>query len=419
MDWAGIHLTAQTVIITTFVVMAGLGAYLFLQRKQVVEWGRTLFKFGYPTVNWLWLLGIAAIVVVIIVNVTKTMYYPTFDTDSVRGFNLVGMAVAHEGTIKNLSIFTDVNFLPIQQAAGSYLTYVPLSQLSYAYVYMLGTETSKIVNALIFISFALSFYGVLRRFATPTLTALTTFFVLITPEMLGFSSMSGTNFTHAVYASLGILYFVSYFYKKIPSQLSLLWVSAALLMLNNWTRSEGIAFIGAAGCVLLWQSIKAKQYKQLICFGLLCIFPFLFYNIFLKVHHLESVQVFILKPFWDAEKMGTIFKEVWVLFKTQTYYGVTFVLFFFVALSNVWNIYKRRDHVVTLFLIILSWLFYTILVYQIDYIWDSILNVLRYSYKRFLFSFVPLVWFYIAVNHNVTWIFNKIDKFLFPPPYPV
>jgi hypothetical protein len=340
------------------------------------------------------------------------MYYPTFDIDSIRVFNLVGMAVAHEGTIKSLSLFTDANFLPIVQAPGSaYLSYTPLSQLAYAYVYMLGAETSKIVNAIIFVSFTLAFYGIMNRFATHLLTAITTLFVLITPEMLGFSSMSGVNFTHALYASLGILYFVAWYYKKIPS---LLWLSAALLIFNVWTRNEGLAFVAAAGCVLLWYSIKNRQYKKLVAFGLLCMFPFIFWNVFLKVHHMESTNVFILKPFWDGEKAATIVREIFLLFGNANYYGVTFVLFIFVVLSNVWSIYKRADHAITLLLIVLTWLIYTILVYQIDYLWDSIINVLRYSYKRFLFSFVPMVWFYIAANRNVAWLFERVDGWTFP-----
>jgi hypothetical protein len=384
---------------------------LFFKRKELAERGRTLFKFQYPAINWLWLLSMAAIVVVVVMNVTKTMYYPTFDTDSVRGYNLIGMAVAHEGTIKTLSIFTDVNFLPIQRSPASYLTYVPLCQLSYAYVYMLGAATSKIANALIFISFALAFYGVLRRFVSPTLCALTTFFVLITPEMLGFSSMSGTNVTHAVYASLGIIYFAAWYYKKIPA---FLWLSAALLMLNNWTRIEGIAFIGAACCVLLRYAILTKEYKRLIFFGLLCIFPLLFYNVFLKVHHLESESVLILKPYWDGAKLRTILTETWALFNSATYYGVTFVLFFFAALSNVWSIYKKRDHTITLVVIAISLLFYTLMMYQSEHIWSSTISIMRVSYKRLLFCFVPILWFYIAVNHNVMWLFGKVDGWLFP-----
>jgi hypothetical protein len=326
----------------------------------------------------------------------------------VRGFNLIGMAIAHDGTIKGCSLFIDPNYWEMH-AAGSYMIYAPLSQLAYAYVYILGAATSKIINALIFVSFILTFYGVASRFATHTLTAITTLFTLITPEMLGFSSMSATNFIHAVYASLGIIFFIAWYYKKVPS---LLWIAAALLMLNNWTRTEGIMFIGAACCVLLWHSYKTKQYKKLLLFAGLCVLPMIFWNAFLKIYHLEAVLAVILHPFWDSGKITVIITEMWKLFKSVTYYGATFWCFLIVLLSNVWAIFKKRDQGVTLLLILLSWLFYTLLIYHMNYIWDSLENVMKYSYKRFLFSFMPLLWFYIAANSNVKYLFDKVDNFI-------
>jgi hypothetical protein len=274
----------------------------------------------------------------------------------------------------------------------------------------LGATTSKIVNALFFLSFVAVFYGLLSRFTTHTLAAIATLMTLLTPEMLGFSSMSGTNFVHAVYASLGILCFVTWYYRKIPS---LLWMSAALLMLNNWTRTEGIAFIGAASGVLLWHSIQTKQYKKLLLFAGLCLFPIVFWNVFLKVHHLEATQALILKPYWDSGKITVIATEMWKLFKSITFYGLTFTEFPVVLLLNTWAIFKRRDHLVTLLLTVLSWVFYTILIYQVDYVWDSLESVMKYSYKRFLFSFVPLLWFYMAAGHSVRWLFDKVDNVLF------
>jgi hypothetical protein len=340
------------------------------------------------------------------------MYFPTFDTDSLRGYNLIGMAVGHEGTLKSLSLFTDVNYS--MRGAASYMSYPPYSQLAYAYVYMLGSVTSKIVNALIFISFILTFYGILSRFATHLLTAIVTLLTVVTPEMLGFSSMSGINFTHALFASFGILYFVTWYYKKIPS---FLWISSALLMLNTWTRNEGPVFAAAAGCVLLWYSIKNKQYKPLVIFGSLCVFPLVFYTVFLKVHHLDAESVLIVKPFWDGTKLASILGEEWALLKNSTYYGFTFVACFIAFVSNLWHIYKRKDHVVTLLLLLLVILFCTVLMYQLRLVWDSLESIMRYSYKRLMFSFVPIAWFYVAANYNVAWIFEKVDVFLSPNRY--
>jgi hypothetical protein len=409
MDFAGIRLTATTVILFSLLLLTASGVCLFFHRQRLSVWLSAQRLYSYPKVNWLWFVALVVLVAVCVMNVTKTMYYPTFDTDSVRGFNLIGMAVAHEGTIKDLSLYTGANFQPMTY--NLYMSYAPLAQLGYAYIYMLGAETSKIFNALIFISFIFSFYGVTSRFATHTLTALTTLFVVITPEMLGFSSMSGTNFTHAAYASLGILFFAAWYYKKVSS---LLWVAAALLMLNNWTRNEGLAFIGAACCLLAWQSIRTRRYKKLFLFTILCLFPFLFWQVFLKVNHLEIAQLIILKPYWDGEKATVIVREMWELFKSPVYYGFTFIAFPLILLTNVWHVFRKGDQLVTLLLIVISWAVYTILVYQIDYLWDTLENVMRYSYKRFLFSFVPLLWFYVAAGRNINLLFEKIDDFVFP-----
>lgn len=424
LDFVNIRITATSIILVSLVCMTVLIVRLYFCRNAIKEWIAPIRVFSYPKINWLWIAVMVALAVVCVMNVTKTMYYPTFDTDSVRGFNLIGMAVAHEGTIKNLSLYNDVNFLP--RNYNLYMTYAPLVQLGYTYVYMLGAETSKIFTALIFVSFIFSFYGVTSRFATHTLTALTTFFVVITPEMLGFSSMSGTNFVHAVYASLGLLFFVVWYDKKMPS---FLWLAAALLMLNVWTRNEGLAFIGAACCLLAWQcvgfhnTLTVKKYaiikrfqinKIFFLFVALCLFPFVFWNVFLKINHLEIVQLIIFKPYWDSEKLAIIGREMWALFSSPVFYGFTFVLFVVVLISNIWHLFRKGDHLVTLLLIFLTWVFYTILVYQIDYVWDSLENVMRYSYKRFLFSFVPLLWFYMAASRNINWLFEKIDNFIYP-----
>ncbi|MDR0691646.1 MAG: hypothetical protein LBF69_01255 [Prevotellaceae bacterium] len=410
LDWAGVRLTATSVLTFSLLVVAGLVVYLYGRRAQLKEWWTYVRTFTWPEIDWLWVLVMLAIIAVATANVIKTIYYPTFDTDSIRGFNLIGLAVAHDGTFKGCGLFTDSSY-PEMHGAASYMTYAPLLQFSYAYVYLLGAATSKTVSALFFLSFIAVFYGLLSRFTTHTLAAIATLMTLLTPEMLGFSSMSGTNFVHAVYASLGILCFVTWYYRKVPS---LLWMSAALLMLNNWTRTEGIAFIGAACSVLLWHSLRTEQYKKLLLFAGLCLFPIVFWNVFLKIHHLEATQALILKPHWDSGKITVIATEMWTLFKSITFYGLTFIAFPIVLLLNVRAIFKKRDHLVTLLLIVLSWAFYTILIYQVDYVWDTLERVMKYSYKRFLFSFVPLLWFYMAAGHSMSWLFGKINNILFP-----
>ena len=409
-DWLNIPITVVSITIATLLWIAGTGFLMFRAKDKLSDWGKQVSRFTFPKFNWCWLLFIGAIVVLEVMNFAKTTYFPTTDRDSVVGFDLYGIAIAAEHTFKGLSLFSGIDY-ENARGPGSYITYTPLVHFSYGYVYLWGAKLSKIVNALFYLSFIFSFYGVTKRFASHTLTAMVTFFAFLTPEFLAFSSLSGTNILHAYFASLGMLFFVAFYYKKEPS---LLWISSLLLFLNFWTRSEGIVFIAPIFLLLLWNAFfKTKKYKQAIGFFSIGIASFIIWNIFLKTSNMDATQVFIFKPFLDTEKISTIGVECWALLTNTTYYGITFVLFTIVLVSNSWSIIKKKDMAAFLIITALALIFYMVILYQIDYIWDSMLNVLRYSGKRFLFCFIPLSWFYIAANKNMKWLFEKVDGFVF------
>ena len=60
--------------------------------------------------------------------------------------------------------------------------------------------------------------------------------------------------------------------------------------------------------------------------------------------------------------------------------------------------------------LLLSIILYYIILYQVDYKWDSINNVLAYSAKRFMFCYVPIAWYYICNCKTVQAGFNWIEK---------
>ena len=143
-------------------------------------------------------------------NFSKCIYFPTYDRDSLAGFDTIGYVIAQEHTLKGLSLF-QADYMPQIHNAGSYIVYAPMVQLSYAFVYLLGAETSKLITALIYLSFLIAFYGCMKRVINKTGSAIAVFFMMITPEMFAFSSLSATNVIHAVSASLGIIYIAIWF----------------------------------------------------------------------------------------------------------------------------------------------------------------------------------------------------------------
>ena len=73
---------------------------------------------------------------------------------------------------------------------------------------------------------------------------------------------------------------------------------------------------------------------------------------------------------------------------------------------------KSRDNLPQLGMILLSLLFYGLVIYHVDYVWDSIQNVLAYSSKRFFFCFVPMCWYFIATTRIARTGSDYIERYL-------
>lgn len=101
-------------------------------------------SFKLSDYNLIWLFFIALIVYLEYMNFSKCIYFPTYDRDSLAGFDTIGYVIAQEHTLKGLSLF-QADYMPQIHNAGSYIVYAPMVQLSYAFVYLLGTETSKLI----------------------------------------------------------------------------------------------------------------------------------------------------------------------------------------------------------------------------------------------------------------------------------
>ena len=410
LDVVNISLTKNNILIgMVFIIVAMLLLLLFRKKyKEIFAKFLNSFKISIGDFNLIWLVFLALIIYVEYMNFQKCLFWPPFDTDSVVGWDSIGYFVSKEFTFKDLSIFQGSYNTQIHRP-GSYITYTPLVQLSYAFVYLFGAETSKIIPGLMYAFFLLAFYSISKRAINRTGAAIITFFVLITPEMLAWSSLSMTNVIHAVYASLGVVYLAVWFRERQKRDLFL---SAVLLAINIWARREGLAFVGGAFCVLFIDVWITKKYKEYLYYALIALSTLAVWTVCMKLFGFYSENVTIIKPFWDPAKAGTIWKYTLMLFKSTQYYGVTFIVFVAGFVCNLWFLVKKRDNIYFVTMILIAMLLYLMLIYHIEYKWDSLENVLMYSAKRFMFCFIPLLWFYVASNHSVLWVLNKIELFL-------
>lgn len=403
----GIPLTVPNIFIADGILLLALSYPLYKKRDELTTHYKGILHFTMPNYNLVWVFFIGLILYLEYMNFVKCMYYPTFDRDSLAGFDTIGYVIAQEHTLKNLSLFQS-DYMPQINNAGSYITYAPMLQLSYAFVYLLGAETSKLIPALMFLSFLIAFYGGLERVIGKTGAAITTFFMMITPEMIGFSSLSATNVIHAVSASLGIIYVSLWFRYREKKDL---YLGSLLLGINIWTRTDGIVFIGAALFAIFIDIIRNKNWMSLLPV-MVSLFPAILWIVFMKAGNFHAESIAIVQPYWDSEKAGTIWRYMKSHYLNTMYYGWTFAVFFISFLLNCWYLIKKRDNFYLLIMIIIASALYMIALYQIDYKWDSIQNVLAYSAKRFLFCFVPIAWFYSMSNNCIKQVLKKLDSFL-------
>ncbi|MCD8176580.1 MAG: hypothetical protein LUE98_03805 [Tannerellaceae bacterium] len=409
LDMVNIPLTLATVLTiqsVTLLLCAGI-IYKTGKTKQLFIIPE-LKPEGWRSINLIWVLFIIGIVYVEYMNFMKCIYFPVFDRDSLAGFETIGYVTAQEHTLKSNILYNGGYNIGIHNP-GSYISYTPMVMLSYAYIYLLGAVNSKLVNALIYLFFLIAFYGCSKRFTNKTGAAITTFFVLLAPEMLAFSSLSATNVIHACYAAPGVLYGILWLTKRKKEYM---YLSAFLLAANVWSRTEGIVFIAAIGIISGIYAFRRKNWKEVIFFGCLCILPVIVWILFTKLYGLHAEGIAIIRPFWDTEKAFTILNYFLNLFMNINYYGYTFYLIPVGIILNGWFMLKKKDNLVLLSAIFLSLIFYILILYQIDYKWDTMENVLSYSAKRFLFCFVPLVWIWFTGNRICKSGLEKLESFL-------
>ena len=405
MDWIGISLSSTTNLTATILLLAIAIAINFSRRRSLIKSFKPQWDFKW--MNLVWLLLLVLIVYAEYSNFVKTLYYPTYDRDSMAGFDTIGFVAAQEHTYKGMSIF-DGSYFPRIHAAGSYITYMPMIQLAYAYVYSLGAETSKAIPALFYLSFLFGFYGMTKRATCRTAAILSTFCMMISPEMFSFSSLSNTNVMHACAASAGIIYLCLWFKNSERRDLLL---GCALLALNCWIRTEGIVFVVAALLLVLIKVYRTKQLRRLLL-PAAALLPIVIFMIYAVTNGLTAESVVIAHPFWDPFKAQAIAGGAVFLIAVSHYYGYTFLLLLVAAVADIKFAIKERDGLPALFAIVLTTLLYFLILYHINYVWDSLDNVINYSAKRFLFCMVPIAWFYIVTNKMVSNLLQKMENAL-------
>lgn len=148
----------------------------------------------------------------------------------------------------------------VARLQGSYFYSYPLfTSLAHAYLYLASWSSPLILYALLYLSLLISFYYLLRNFASSNTSLLGTLLVAIAPHYFWHSQIAYTNLPYSIYLSLGTLYL--YIYQKNGRVVDLL-LGVILSAGSTWIRSaEPFWLINLA--YALYLVISRKGYRHL------------------------------------------------------------------------------------------------------------------------------------------------------------
>ena len=408
LELISIRFTGDLLLVIMFILIMVINYKVFLKFRFYIEKIKTkcqLPKVDFKKISFVWIIFMLLTVIIVYGSVRKSLFWPTFAYDNVTGYDLMGKVMGNEGEINN-SLF-EINKEPIK-GSHTRIIYPILVSGSFAFAYLFGLETSKIMTSLFLVAFVIVYYGLLKKISSPTTAIIFTFLMIITPEMYAFTSLSTTNIPFAIYTSIGYLYLYLWLAEGKYGNLLL---AAIFLALCCWTRSEGIFFLFAGSLVLLYSTIRNKTWKEFLIFifpGLLLFFT---WNLYVKFNFNIEQNVFQSSLFWDAEKISIILNWVINLITNTQLYGISFYILVIIILLNLKFIMHKDKSTYLLSLLLLSFFLYILLFYQLDNAnLDPIEIMMKTSYRRGLFVFIPMIWFYVSTAKITDNLINKVKS---------
>lgn len=392
----GIKLTLGALYVPQLLMIAASAVVVYLRNDRKLSIDLKAFEplrgFSFFSINLPWIFTTIVLGYVVYVCLAKALFWPTIAFDSIAGYDFVAKQMAAEGTIKT-SMFSEDN--PYFSIRSGYPLFVPGS---FAYTYMMGFATSKMATAVFILSIVLSFYALLRKYVNHTAAAIFTLLFVSTPEYIAMSALSLTNVPQSLLVISGVIPLFIWMDKQDKKYF---YLALIMLALNVWARSDGINFLAGCGVAMLLYAWKHKKWLELGLFSAITIIPFITWQIYLvEVFQIQNSGVFIKTLFWDGEKLDRLMTLMWGVMKSTQYYGIAPYLIVIGILANA--LYITKKNYMLLISIMASLMIYIWMYYQMDNLGEdfrfSLKAMITSSYKRGMFSFIALFYFYVAIS---------------------
>lgn len=438
----------QFVILLLILLFGFLLTYLITENMQLLErFGLalpmglgliTLFMFCYSTIGikitlnsliitliisnslTLFLVKIFKRKINIFLKISKLTNFEKILTTSVFGILLLSLLIASYFPIYiwdalalydfRAKVIADFGFY--SQIAKNYYWFdgYPLfTSLSHAIIYLSGGTNPQFLYSLMFSSFVLVFYCLLRQYINRTQSLVVTLILSTTPAIFDHSTFSYTNLPYSIFLSLGSIYLFIWFSKYKGS--GYLVLSAILTGLSTWTRSTEPFW--AINIIFLFILLIYKFKKYFLPFFIYVVTFFLIKTPWSYVNYYILNQASTNKPSLIVSEasnyLGALtgtklnLDRIWEVFEfiyknvITSWYPLLF-LFLLMIIVNIKNILKTKNSIFLLMIIMyFGFLIYATYVYSqsVSY-WKDIPD----SARRMSMFFMPMMIYYIGISYG-------------------
>lgn len=356
-------------------------------RNEIPAWSK-----GFENPGWdvaYYLIMVVILVLLIMIGI-KSILWPLASYDAVTGYDLLGKAIAAEGTLDNL-VF-DKSLAWENNRTG----YPPLYPYNLAFARIFGAANPQVTCIFWYVPMAISFYALLRHKLTPLGSAIVTLLLISAPDYADFSSISSNNTPMAFYSGLGL---ISVYLWYDNGKRDYLYLGTALTAMGLWDRLEAVFFFLACAVLIFIRCRQSRRYRDLIFYSVISLLPFVIWELYLK-YVLEGIVNINVRfyPFWDPHKIQVMLEQIGDTSFSTLYWGIVVHLcLILIAVSIVISLIRRKkDKWAMILCVFVAWITYMALYYQMDVDLERV-GWLLYSYKRGMYAYLPPLLFGVSL----------------------
>lgn len=248
-SWVGIKITIISILVMLliFIVIFRLACTL-VKRKIAIKLPNVVNV--YRNSKWYEKVILLAIVFLILLSFSITLYYPVNAWDALALYDFRAKIIAQTGY-----------FVQVSNQFNYFSQYPLLTSLTHTIVYLSGGNNPQFIYSLYFLAFIIIFFSLIRKNSNRFISLLFTFLLLTSPTLFEHSTISYTNLPYTVYYVIGTIYL---YFSVTQKRYDYLLISSLLFGLSTWVRSQEPFWLVGILVVLAYSIYKKSIFPLLV-----------------------------------------------------------------------------------------------------------------------------------------------------------